>query len=129
MKSNDVALSNSVPTPELIRQAVDGARELVRLELRLAREELRNDVARFTRIAVWSGVLYSLANVCLATLVFGSVLLSGGGAGVAFAVAGILALLVAVLAFVVYRILPGVPLKRTRARLQSEMTEFKEHVV
>jgi uncharacterized membrane protein YqjE len=118
----------SVPTHELVKEAVEGARELVKIEVALALDEVRDDVERLKKVAIWSGVALVLANVLLATLMVALVLGLGGTAVIALAVAGILAVIVGVIAGVAYKLFPGAPLKRTRARVKNDVNQLREHV-
>jgi hypothetical protein len=115
-------------TSELVRQALDESRELVRLEMRLAQEELRDDVRKLK----WGGILMALAGamfvVALAMFDVAVVLALGGTANVALIVAFIVLGEVAVLAFFGYRLLPKKPLERTRARLATDVHALKEQV-
>jgi hypothetical protein len=52
----------------------------------------------------------------------------GGTAVIALAVAGILAVIVGVIAGVAYKLFPGAPLKRTRARVKNDVNQLREHV-
>jgi putative superfamily III holin-X len=115
-------------TSELVRQALDESRELVRLEMRLAREELRDDVRKLK----WAGILVALAGamfiVALAMFDLAVVLALGGTANIALIIAFIVLGEVAVLALVGYRLLPKVPMERTRARLATDVHALKEQV-
>ena len=115
-------------TSELVRQALDETRELIRLEMRLAQEELRDDVRKLK----WGGVLVALAAamfiVALAMFDLAVVLALGGTANVALIIAFVVLGEVAVLAFFGYRLLPKVPLERTRARLATDIHALKEQV-
>lgn len=118
----------AVPTGELVKQTVDGARDLVQIEIALALDEVREDVAKLKKVAVWSGVGLVLSNLLLSTLVLSIVLVLGGTAEIAFAATGVLALLVVVVAIVAVKLFPGVPLKRTRERVKNNLAQLKERV-
>ena len=120
--------ATELSTSELVRQALDESRELVRLEVRLAQQELRDDVRKLK----WGGILIGLAAamfiVALAMFDVAVVLALGGTANVALIIAFIVLGEVAVLAFFGYRLLPKVPLERTRARLATDVHALKEQV-
>jgi hypothetical protein len=80
------------------------------------------------KVAAWGGAGLVLGNVLLATVVFAIVLTLGGTAEIAWAVAGILALMVGVIAAIAYKLFPGAPLRRTRERIQNDMNQLREHV-
>lgn len=111
-----------------MRQTIDETKELVRLELALAREELSEDLRRLKVAAILGGVAIVLALLTLSTLVVALVLAVGGTALSAVAVSVALAAVCAVIALAAYKNVPRVPLERTRARLTSEVRQFEEHI-
>jgi uncharacterized membrane protein YqjE len=117
------------PTSKLLRQTIDETKELVRLELALAREELSEDLQRLKVAAILGGVAIVLAMLTLSTLVVALVLAVGGTALGAVAVSVVLAAVCGVIALAAYKHVPRVPLERTRARLTSEVRQFEEHIV
>jgi uncharacterized membrane protein YqjE len=118
-----VALSTS----ELIRQTLEETKELARLEIKLARQEIRDDLVQLQRFAILAGVSAVLAIVTLAVLVVAVIFALGGTALAALAVSGVLIVLCGAVAAVAYRNLPTVPLQRTQARLKADIQQFKEH--
>jgi Flp pilus assembly protein TadB len=128
MISSGSASAASAPTHELVRETLEQTRELIRIEFALARNELNDDLAKVKRGGVWAGVGVVFASAMFAALVMALVLALGGTAVAALAVAGGCALLAAVAAVVAFQILPRAPLQRTRARLESEVNQLKEHV-
>ena len=60
---------NSMPTPELVRKTVEEARELLLLEVRLAREEAREDFVRYRRLGYEMGAALLLCSVFFGGLV------------------------------------------------------------
>jgi hypothetical protein len=128
MITSDSASTASAPTHELVRETLEHTRELVRIEFALARDELKDDLTKAKRGGVWAGVGVVFASGMLAALVLALVLALGGTAPIALAVASGLAVIAAVAASVALRILPRAPLRRTRARIESEVNEIKEHV-
>jgi uncharacterized membrane protein YqjE len=115
-------------TPELLRQVVDESKELVRLEVKLAQEELREDVRKLK----WAGILLAIAValfiVALAMFDLAVVIALGGTVNAALIVAFIVLAEVAVIGFIGYRQLPKVPLERTRSRLATDVRALKEQV-
>jgi uncharacterized membrane protein YqjE len=119
---------DAVPTTELMRQVLDETRELVRLETKLARDELRGDVAQLKSAAIFGGVALLLGILTLSTLLVALILALGAGASVAFVIGVVLLLGASVLAALAYQRLPKPPLARTRDRLTSDVTQLKEHI-
>jgi len=132
--SEDVAsFSNSsfnvaVPersTPDLLRDAASEAKELVRLEFGLARQDLSTELAQVRRTAIFGAVALVLALVALATLAFSLVLALGGTALSALLVAGGLLVAAVGLGAAAYLQLPRSPLQRTRARLRDDVAHLR----
>jgi hypothetical protein len=115
-------------TTDLLRQTLEETKQLARLEVRLAQSELREDV----RSLKWAGLLFAIAAalfvVALAMFDLAVVIALGGTASAALIVAGIVLVEVAVLAIAGYRLLPKVPLERTRARFAEDVRTLKEHM-
>jgi hypothetical protein len=126
---------NTVPnlgvlsTTELVREALEETKELVRLEMKLAREEVRDDVLQLKTAAILLGVASVLGVLTLASLVVALVLGLGGGVLQALLVAAALALICGILVAVAYRSIPKVPLERTRSRLKTNVNQLKEHII
>jgi uncharacterized membrane protein YqjE len=119
---------DDVPTTELMRQVLDETRELVRLETKLARDELRGDLKQLQSAAILGGVALLLGVLTLSTLLVAVILALGAAASVAFVCAIVLLLGASVLAALAYQRLPKPPLARTRDRLASDVTQLKEHI-
>jgi len=115
-------------TPELLRQSLDESRELVRLEIRLAQEELREDVRKLKAAATLLALAVALLVVALAMFHLTLVFALGGTVGAALVVAFIVLLEVAIVGFIGYRQLPKVPLERTRSRWATDVRALKEQV-
>jgi putative superfamily III holin-X len=126
---------NAVPnlgvlsTTELVREALEETKELVRLEIKLAREEVRDDVVQLKTAAILLGIASVLGILTLASLVVALVLGLGGGVLEALLVAAALALICGILVAVAYRSIPKVPLERTRSRLKTNVNQLKEHII
>lgn len=116
-------------TPELVRQTMEETKELVRIEVSLARDELRNDVLQLKTVAIVGGAALVVALLTLSTLVLAIVLALGGTAVVALIASAVLAVASGVMAAIAYKQFPKVPLERTRARFKSDINQLKEHVV
>jgi uncharacterized membrane protein YqjE len=118
----------SASTGDLVRSTLEESKELVRIELMLMQEELREDVSRLKTVAILGGAALVLALITLSTLVVALVLALGGDAGVALGIACALAALTVVLGAIAAKVFPGAPLEKTRARLQQDAKQIKEHV-
>jgi uncharacterized membrane protein YqjE len=125
-RSTGTAL-DALPTTELMRQVLDETKELVRIETRLARDELSADLGQLKKAAVLGGVALLLALLSLSTLVT-ALVLALGGALVALVIAASMLLGASVAAAVAYQRLPKPPLARTRARLESDVKQLERHI-
>jgi uncharacterized membrane protein YqjE len=119
---------DSVPTTELVREVLDETKELVRIETRLARQELVSDLEQLKYAAVFGGVAVGLALLTLVALLLAFVLAIGGSASAALLSAIVLLLAASLCAALAYQRLPKPPLARTRERLVSDVTQLKEHI-
>jgi hypothetical protein len=128
MDTADPTSPASEPTHELVRETLVRTRELIRIELALARGELEEDIEKAKRSGVWAAAGIVFASAMLAALVFALVAGLGGTTLIALAVAGAFAVLAAAAAAAAYQIMPRKPLQRTRARLENEVNQLKEHV-
>lgn len=119
---------DALPTTELMRQILGETKELVRLETKLAREEMREDLVQLQSVAVFGGTALVLALLGLSAMVLALVLVLGGEAWVALVVAVALLVGASLGALLAWRRVPRPPMARTRARLESDVTQLKEHI-
>lgn len=115
-------------TAELVRGAIAEARELVKLEVELARDEVRGEVKQLQSSAVGFGVGAVAALLSLAMLGVALVLSLGGTPLAALGVAVGLLVVAGASAGFGYARLPRKPLDRTRRRLRADVLELKEHL-
>jgi uncharacterized membrane protein YqjE len=127
-RSSGSAALDAVPTTELMRQVLEETKELVRIETRLARDEVEADLLQLKNAAIFGGVAVLLGVLTLSTLLVALILAIGGGALAAFVVAAVLLLGASAAGGFAYQKLPKPPLARTRARLKSDMIQLKEHI-
>ena len=115
-------------TADLVKEAMNEAKELVRLEVELAKEDVKHELRKVRRAAVGFGIALGSTVVVLCLLAVALVLALGGTPLVALAIAGGFLVLAAVAGFAGYGMLPKAPLERTRDRLQDDMNQLKEHI-
>lgn len=115
-------------TADLFREALDEAKELVRIEIEIAKSEVEIEIARAKRAAI--GLAIALAAGVFVVCLLGTalVLALGGTVLVALSVAAVTLLVGGVAAWVGYSLLPKRPLERTRHRLASDVGQLREHV-
>ena len=120
------ASTTDMGTAELLQRATSDSAELVRLELALARDELRQDLDAAKKSAIFGAAAVVLTLTGLASLVIAlGVALGPLGA---LAVGGGLLATGAVSAFVAYKKFPMKPLAATARRLEDDEKMLKEHV-
>lgn len=115
-------------TADLVREAMDEARELVRLEVELAKEEVKEELAQVKRAAIVFGIAAGAAVITLSLLAVALVLALGGTALAAIAVAAGFLVVAGVAGYAGRGMLPRAPLEKTRNRLQTDMNQLKEHI-
>jgi len=117
------------PASELVAQALSDARELVRLEIRMAKAELKEEISRTKRAAILGAIGGVFVILALATLLIAVVLALGGTAVTALVVAAVLAGLGLASIAVAYASVPKTVLGQTREHLKGDVEQLKEHVV
>ena len=115
-------------TAELVKDAFAEARELVKLEVDLAKNEVKAEVKKLEHVAIGFGVALVFALLFLAMLSVALVVALGGTAVAAVVVGLVYAVIAAGAAWYGYDKLPHKPLDRTRERLRSDFRQLKEHV-
>lgn len=114
---------------ELLRQVLGEAKELVRIEALLARDELKGQLIQLKASVLCGGVAALLAGLTAWTLVLALILATGAEASVALLVAAALLLVGSIAAFLSYQSAPKQPLGRTAERLKSDVAQLKAHVI
>lgn len=113
-------------TAELVRGALDEARELVALEIALARAEIEEDIARARVGAILLGLAGGSGIVAVAMLVVGLALLTGAPWIASFAFAVVFGVAAVALARRGKALVPTSLLPRTRERVSRDVAEIKE---
>jgi hypothetical protein len=120
-------MADPTPTSDLLKQALAEARELVELEVRIAKEEMREELGRTKRSAIAGAAAAVLALLTLSALVMALILGLGGGVREALLVALGLGVLGGTAGAVTYALAPKAILPRTRDNLKKDVHELKEH--
>jgi uncharacterized membrane protein YqjE len=121
-------MQKSSSTPELVKQVLNDARELITLEARLAVQEARTEVLQIKQAAIVASIALALVLLSVGTLLLAVVLALGGTAIDALIVAAVLLVGAGVSAAYAYAVVPKKPLQKTRERLQADANQLKEHV-
>lgn len=122
------AAAGATPASELLAQALSEARELVTLEVRLAKAELKEEIAGAKRAALAGAVGGVFVTLALAALLVAVILALGGTAAIALIVAAVLAVLGAASIAIAYASAPKAVLEHTREQLKGDVEQLKEHV-
>ena len=115
-------------TADLFREALDEAKELVRIEIEIARSEVELEIARAKRAAVGAAVALAAAVLVLCVLAMALVLALGGTALTALGVAGVILIVGGAAAWVAYALLPKRPLEHVKRELQRDVRQLKERM-
>lgn len=114
-------------TRDLVREALDEAKELVRIEVALAKNEVKSELVHLKRAAIGFGISAVCALLLLSTLILALVIALGGTVVAALGVAAVLLVIGGIGAYAGYVMLPKKPLERTRNRLETNVNQLKEH--
>lgn len=115
-------------TTELVKRAVDDAKDLMMAELALAKQELKDEVkgAKKGGILLGAGIVFGIATVTLLLMTL-VVAIDLTVPSIAI-VSGIVGAIAGILGFLGYKKLPTKPLARTRARLEQDIQQVKERL-
>ncbi len=116
------------PTAELVREALDQARDLVRLEVALAREEVVSELARAKTAAVALGAAGAFAVSGCTMLLVAIALGFSKGWLAALLIGGIVLGLSAAMALGGWKDVPTQPLGQTKERLGADLKQLRERV-
>jgi hypothetical protein len=116
------------PTADLVREALDETRELVRLEVALAREELTAEITRAKAGAIALGTAGALA-VSGFTMFMVTIALAFSLSWLAALLIGVILLAMAgAVGYGGYKAMPRKPLGETRERLGANLKQLKERI-
>jgi hypothetical protein len=115
-------------TVEVVRDAFEDARELVRLEVELAKKDLIGEARAAGQAADAFGVAAGCAVLVVAMLALALVLATGASAGLALVLAALFLLIAIVAGMTGYTLLPRKPLRPTRERLEADLQQMKRRM-
>jgi hypothetical protein len=116
------------PVTELIRDVLGETGELVRIEVALARDELRQEIVAAKAGSVAMGAAAATAVASFTMFVVALVLALNAGWVGALVAGGILLVAALVLGLVGWKALPTSPLGETKGRLQANVQRFRERM-
>jgi VIT1/CCC1 family predicted Fe2+/Mn2+ transporter len=115
-------------TADLVRDALDEAKELLSTEIEIAKSEVEQEIAQAKKAAIGIGIALTAGVIVLSLLAVALVLALGATATVALAVAALAFVVGATAALAGYAVMPRKPLLHTRDSLKSDTLELKEHL-
>lgn len=127
-RNPEIVVPDDLSTRALVVDALDEAKELVRLEVELAKTEAKQELEQVKRAAIGFGIAGGASVLVLCLLAMALVLALGATPLVALAVAGGFLLIGGGAAFIGYGLLPKEPFVKTRHRLQNDVNQLKEHI-
>jgi len=119
---------HEVTTAELVRQAMNDARQLIQLEVQLARDDVKRELVAARSGAIALGVSALLAILGLALLLVAIALFIFPGPVPALILGLLLLAAAGVGATLGIKLLPKKPLGDTRRRLESDIEAVKDQV-
>jgi hypothetical protein len=119
---------SEIPTTELLKDAIEQAKELTKLEIALAKDEMIREVTGLKNGAILLGVAAGLGSVGLTLVIVAGALLLGSlyvalGIGVAIVVAA------AICGATGWGRLPKKPMGLTAERMKADVRDLKERMV
>jgi hypothetical protein len=126
-KSSDRSSLDELPVSELISRALSEAKDLARVEIELAKEDVRGEAKAALRAAVAFGVGAAAGVIALSLLLVALVLALGGAPWVPLALALGFAVIAGAGGAAGRAWLPRKPLEPTRHRLERDVDHLKEH--
>jgi uncharacterized membrane protein YqjE len=115
-------------TPQLLREAIDESKALVKLEIALAKDEVREEMAQAKTAAIAAGASVGLAILGVGMLLVALALAIFPGPWPAFVIGLVLLAAAAGSALAGYTRVPKKPMDRTKQRLEADVKILKERV-
>jgi len=113
-------------TAELVREAIDEARELMKLEVSLARDEAKRELVGVKASAILLGTASALGVMGITLLLVALGLFIDLGPLPLVIMGAALVVIAAVAGLVGYKAIPRKPLADTRKRLETDVQMLKE---
>lgn len=114
---------------DLVKGAVKDAQELVKIEVDLAKNEVKEEAGKLTAAAIAFAAAFALAILTLSMLLMAVVFAVGGGAVPALAIAAVLFLITAGAGIAGYMLIPReAPLDDTKEHIEGQAQVLKERM-
>ena len=115
-------------TTELVKEALDEAKQLVKIEVALAKEEMREEVGQAKGAAIMFGASTLLGILGVALLLVALALAIFPGPIPALVIGGVMLVVAGALGLVAYQKVPKKPLDQTKRRLETDVKILKERI-
>jgi uncharacterized membrane protein YqjE len=115
-------------TTDLVKEALDEAKQLVKIEVQLAKEEVREEVGQAKNAAIMFGASTFMGIVGVALLLVALALAIFPGPIPALVIGGVMLVVAGVLGLVAYKKVPKKPLDHTKQRLETDAKILKERI-
>jgi hypothetical protein len=119
---------SQIPTTELLKDAIEQAKELTKLEIALAKDEMVREVSSLKNGAILLGVASGLATVGLTLIIVAAALLLGS-LYIALVIGVVIVVAAAICGSTGWSRLPKKPMGLTAGRLQADVRDLKERMV
>ena len=145
--TTEILVMENASTSEIVREAFDEAKKLVRIEVELAKTEVQKEILQAKKAAIGFGIAAGASLLCVSMLLvalIGPIILCspaarlpllvalvfafGGTGWAALGIALALFIIAGIAALAGYSVLPKKPLEHTRHRLESDVEQLKEHI-
>lgn len=114
---------------DLVKGAMKDAQELVKIEVDLAKNEVKEEATKLTSAAIAFAAAFALAILTLAMLLVALVFAVGGGAVPALAIAAVLFVITAGAGVAGYMLIPrDAPLDDTKEHIEGQAQVLKERM-
>ncbi len=123
-----IAKAFEPPVTELIREAIGDTGELVRIEVALARDELRREIEAAKASAVAFGAAAAVSVAAFTMFMVAVVLALRVGWVGALVVGAILLVGAVTLGLIGWKAMPTSPMGQTKGRLQANVAQLKERI-
>jgi protein-S-isoprenylcysteine O-methyltransferase Ste14 len=120
--------SRNVPASDLVRQALADTRELVKLEVALARDEVRKNLLSVRNTAIAAGIAAICSLLAASLLLVALALAIELSAIPALIIGGVLLIVSIAAGIFAWSALPKKPVEETQKRIQTDVKLVKEHV-
>ena len=115
-------------TTELVKEILDETKQLVKVEVELAKTEVIREAMSLQKAAIGFGVAAGAVVYAIGMLLVALALAFYPGPVPALVIAGCLFLIAAIGGFLGWHFLPKKPLPHTRERLETSVKLFKERI-